>query len=195
VIDRFRRELCGGETPVPCVECNRRSSSATCSAPRASSARSVLATGHYVARAAAGRRPRALSRRDDRARPELFPVRHHARAARLLRFPLGGCRKARRASSRAVRPCDRRQAGQPGHLLRADRALCRRDRAAAAGRRAPGDIVDLAAACSAVTTASFISPSASGRAWIRRARAALCGAARSRTRRVVVGPRARSRQR
>ena len=44
--------------------------------------------------------------------------------------------KARDARARArVRPCHRRQARQTGHLLRAARALCRRDRAAAAGRR------------------------------------------------------------
>ena len=38
VIDRFADSYLAGETPVPCIECNRRSSSATCSRPRANSA-------------------------------------------------------------------------------------------------------------------------------------------------------------
>ena len=64
-------------------------------------------------------------------------------------------------SSPAIRPGGRRQARQPGHLLRADRPLHRRDRtislAAAAGdRRYDGKVL-------AATTASSISPSASGR--------------------------------
>ena len=38
VIDNFADSYASGETPVPCVECNRRSSSAICWRPRASSA-------------------------------------------------------------------------------------------------------------------------------------------------------------
>jgi hypothetical protein len=47
--------------------------------------------------------PSCTARRSG-ARPELFPVRHHARAARFLRFPLGDlpkppCAKSRRAAA------------------------------------------------------------------------------------------------
>ena len=52
-----------------------------------------------------------------------------------LRFPLGAMTKAEtRAGGARARPRRRRQARQPGHLLRAERPLCRRDRAAEAGR-------------------------------------------------------------
>ena len=71
-----------------------------------------------------GRRiARAGLRRRCRARPELFPVRHHARAARLPALSAGrhdqgrGARAGARASASS-----RRQARQPGHLLRAARA-------------------------------------------------------------------------
>ncbi len=71
---------------------------------------------------AAGRRPRALPRARGGARPELFPVRHHARAAR---SPALSARRARQGGdARAGAPLragGRRQARQPGHLLRADR--------------------------------------------------------------------------
>ena len=54
-----------------------------------------------------------------------------ASSSSILRFPLGERGQAGDARARApLRPRRRRQARQPGHLLRADRALHRRDRAA-----------------------------------------------------------------
>ena len=66
----------------------------------------------------------ALPRRRQGARPELFPVRHHARAARLSAI------SARRPEEgRDAEACPRfglpvaDEVGQPGHLLRADGPL------------------------------------------------------------------------
>ena len=98
----------------------------------------MLATGHYVAsRRRRPRRPRALSRRRSRARPELFPVRHHPRAARrCCASRSAGCRSRRCGRSRgefglavADKPDSQDICFVP------DGPLQRHDRAAAAGRR------------------------------------------------------------
>ncbi len=59
-----------------------------------------------------------------------------ARSWSIALFPLGDMpdKAAVRAPGRAPRAGGRRQAGQPGHLLRARRQLCRRRRQAAPGR-------------------------------------------------------------
>ncbi len=134
VIDRFADSYAAGETPVPCIECNRSIKFADLLGTARDLGAQVLATGHYVVNRRLPDGSHALYRaHDERARPELFPVRHHARAAR--RAALSARRAAEAAGARAcarVRPRDRRQAGQPGHLLRADRALRRHRRAAEA---------------------------------------------------------------
>ncbi len=84
VIDRFAESYVAGETPVPCVACNQSikfrdllDTAQSNSARRCHGDRPL----RRVARAAR-RRPRAVPRARGRARPELFPVRHHARATR-----------------------------------------------------------------------------------------------------------------
>ena len=127
---------------------------------------------------------RAISRRRSRDGPILFSVRDAGRAARVLRFPLGGLRQARGARRRrALCLAHRGQAGQPGHLLRPRRLTPRRREACA--RAPPGP----ARSCTSrprprrATTAGSTSPSASA------------GASPSPTRErlFVVAPRARSR--
>ena len=84
----------------------------------------------------AGRRPRALPGARGGARPELFPVCHHARAARFPALSPGRVQQVRDPRTRApLRPVGRRQAGQPGHLFRAVRQVHRGDRASQARRR------------------------------------------------------------
>ena len=96
-------------------------------------------------RRGAGDRPLRPPRRRARTGPELHRAADPARDQSyflfattreqldFLRFPLGGLPKAEtRALAAALRPAGRRQARQPGHLLRAERPLCRRDREAAA---------------------------------------------------------------
>ena len=84
VIEKFAESYLAGETPIPCVECNRTVKFRDLLGLARDLNADALATGHYVAsRAAAGRRPRTPSRPRSGPGPELLPVRHHSRAARL----------------------------------------------------------------------------------------------------------------
>ena len=106
VIDRFAESYVAGETPVPCIDCNQSIKFRDLLDDRAR-ARRAGAGDRPLRRlaAAAGRRPRALSRARRGARPELFPVRHHARAARLAAL------SARRAAPRPRRASWRAASG------------------------------------------------------------------------------------
>ena len=103
--------------------------------------RSPPGTTSSANRRAAGRRSTAAT---DRGRDQsyfLFATTRDQLA--FLRFPLGRLTKAEtRAIAGRLGSTDRREEGQPGHLLRAVGRLRRRDRAASAGGAAPGDIVD-----------------------------------------------------
>ena len=84
VIDNFADSYALGETPVPCIECNRSVKFRDLLKTARELGATALATGHYVASRRMPRRiARAGLRRRRRSRPELFPVRDHARAARL----------------------------------------------------------------------------------------------------------------
>ena len=85
VIDNFAESYASGETPVPCIECNRSVKFRDLLSTARELGAQALATGHYVVVAslcADGSRALHL-RRGCRSRPELFPVCDHARAARL----------------------------------------------------------------------------------------------------------------
>src|ERR1041384_1792093 len=102
VIDNFADSYALGETPVPCIECNRSVKFRDLLKTARELGAQALATGHYVA---SPRRAEA-----EAARLPPLPARRHAQAgAARPRAPLRsrGCRQAR----------------QPGHLLRADRPL------------------------------------------------------------------------
>ncbi len=134
VIERFADSYAAGETPVPCIECNRSIKFDHLLGDRAA-ARRARAGHRPLRRFARARRrlARAALRQGCRPRPELFPVCDDGRAAR--RRPLSARRHDQGRDARAcaaLRPVRRRQARQPGHLLRADRPLHRRDRAAEA---------------------------------------------------------------
>ena len=84
VIDSFADSYAAGETPVPCIECNRSVKFRDLLDDRARTWRRGAC--HRALRGVAphgGRIARAGLRRRRRSRPELFPVRDHARAARL----------------------------------------------------------------------------------------------------------------
>ena len=103
VIDRFAESYIAGETPVPCVECNMSIKFHDLLDHRARPRRRGAGDRplRRLARACLGR-PRALPRARGRARPELFLVRHHARAARHLALSARRTRRSpRRATSRA----------------------------------------------------------------------------------------------
>jgi len=96
VIDRFTESYAAGETPVPCVECNRSIKFADLLATARELGARVLATGHYVRnlRLADGRR--ALYRAEESERDQsYFLFATTAEQLDLLRFPLGGLPKAR----------------------------------------------------------------------------------------------------
>jgi tRNA-specific 2-thiouridylase len=90
VIDRFTQSYLDGETPIPCVECNRSIKFRDLLDTARDLGADVLATGHYVAsrRLADGRR--ALHRAADPDRDQsYFLYATTAGQLDLLRFPLG----------------------------------------------------------------------------------------------------------
>ncbi len=112
VIDSFAESYAAGETPVPCIECNRSVKFRDLLSTARELGAQALATGHYVSSRRSRRRiARAALRRRCRSRPELFPVCDHARAARL--HPLSARRHDQARGARAgaaLRPHGRRQA-------------------------------------------------------------------------------------
>ena len=123
-----------------------RSSSAICLQTARDLGAKVLATGHYVASRALPGGGRALYRAPrSGARPELFPVRHHAASSsNCLRFPLGDRTKAetRELARRFGLPVADKQDSQDicfvpsGHYADVIERL-------RPGAAAPGEIVDL----------------------------------------------------
>ena len=194
VIDEFADAYLAGATPVPCIRCNERVKFRDLLETARDLEADCMATGHYVRRVDGPGRAGAAPRGRPGARPELLPVRHHPRrsstscASRSASSVQGGDAGA----GRALRPAGRRQAGQPGHLLRAERLLCRGDRAAAPGRgRARRDRAPRRPGARAPRGGHPLSPSASA------AGSASAAASRSScvrldpaARQVVVGPRA-----
>jgi tRNA-specific 2-thiouridylase len=90
VIDRFAQSYADGETPIPCVECNRSIKFRDLLATARELGADVLATGHYVAsrRLADGRR--GLFRAADPDRDQsYFLYATTPEQLELLRFPLG----------------------------------------------------------------------------------------------------------
>ena len=108
VIDRFRRQLrARARRRCPASPATRRSSSPICSRPRASSAPTALATGHYV-RSRAGRRAaaRCIAPADLERDQSYFLFATTQEQLDFLRFPLGDLTKAEtRAHRRASSGC------------------------------------------------------------------------------------------
>ena len=124
VIADFADSYAAGETPVPCVRCNQTVKFADLTALAQGLGCERLATGHYVRRIDGPDGAGTASRRRPGARPELVPVRHHARAA--CAYAVSAGRDGRQAGGarrgRAARAAGGGEAGQPGHLLRRRRA-------------------------------------------------------------------------
>ena len=107
VMSSFAESYAAGETPIPCVTCNQQIKFRDLLDTAKELGADALATGHYIQRREGASRPRACARRRCRARPELFPVRHHAaRSSSYLRFPARrhaeGARCARSRASLAL---------------------------------------------------------------------------------------------
>src|SRR4051795_11764111 len=96
VIDRFAESYAAGETPVPCVECNRSIKFADLLGTARELGASVLATGHYVRNVRLADGSRALYRAHDPDRDQSYFLFATAREQLdVLRFPVGGLPKAR----------------------------------------------------------------------------------------------------
>lgn len=95
VIDNFVESYLQGETPIPCVECNRSVKFRDLLATARELGASALATGHYVASRADGAGGRALYRAADPDRDQsYFLYATTSEQLNLLRFPLGDMGKA-----------------------------------------------------------------------------------------------------
>jgi tRNA-specific 2-thiouridylase len=95
VIDRFAQSYADGETPIPCVDCNRHVKFADLLDTARSLGADVLATGHYVASRTGGNGHRALYRPVDADRDQsYFLFATTPEQLDLLRFPLGTMTKA-----------------------------------------------------------------------------------------------------
>ena len=117
-----------GETPVPCVTCNRTVKFADLLSRARDLDAAALATGHYIESRA---RTEGSGRRDlftpaDMDRDQsyfLFATTQDQ--IDFLRFPLGRLSKPEtRAIASGLGLVGGRQARQPGHLLRAGGPLC-----------------------------------------------------------------------
>jgi tRNA-specific 2-thiouridylase len=94
VIDRFAESYLAGETPIPCVECNRTVKFRDLLDMARSLEADVLATGHY-ARTAAVPGGRGLFRAADPDRDQSYFLYATTREQlAMLRFPLGGMPKS-----------------------------------------------------------------------------------------------------
>ncbi len=147
VIADFADSYAAGETPVPCVRCNQTVKFADLTALARGLGAERLATGHYVRRIDGPDGAGTAPRRRPGARPELVPVRHHARPAWLRAVPAGrdagqgrgararprgwGCRSrpSRTARTSASSPSGhyaetvvrlRPDAGEPGEIVSGD---------------------------------------------------------------------------
>jgi tRNA-specific 2-thiouridylase len=90
VIDRFAQSYADGETPIPCVDCNRHVKFADLLDTARGLGADVLATGHYVASRAAANGRRAMYRPVDADRDQsYFLFATTSGQLNLLRFPLG----------------------------------------------------------------------------------------------------------
>src|SRR4051794_12042978 len=96
VIDRFAASYAAGETPVPCVECNRAIKFADLLGTARELGARVLATGHYVVNRRLADGTRALHRALETERDQSYFLFATTREQLdVLRFPLGSLPKAK----------------------------------------------------------------------------------------------------
>ncbi|MCO5091553.1 tRNA 2-thiouridine(34) synthase MnmA [Bosea sp. (in: a-proteobacteria)] len=95
VIERFAESYLAGETPIPCVECNRTVKFRDLLDLAKELGADALATGHYVVSRALGNGHRGLYRAADASRDQsYFLYATTQEQLDLLRFPLGQIEKA-----------------------------------------------------------------------------------------------------
>jgi tRNA-specific 2-thiouridylase len=95
VIERFAESYLAGETPIPCVECNRTVKFRDLLGMARELGADALATGHYVVSKPLANGRRGLFRAADPARDQSYFLYATTQAQLdLLRFPLGHIEKA-----------------------------------------------------------------------------------------------------
>jgi len=95
VIDRFADSYLAGETPIPCVECNRTVKFADLMRTAVEIGAHVLATGHYVASRPLPDGRRGLFRAADPDKDQTYFLYATTQPQLdMLRFPLGGMTKS-----------------------------------------------------------------------------------------------------
>ncbi|MGZ5866577.1 MAG: tRNA 2-thiouridine(34) synthase MnmA [Xanthobacteraceae bacterium] len=95
VIDRFAESYVAGETPVPCIECNRAIKFRDLLGTARELGAKVLATGHYVSSRRLADGSRALYRAREEGRDQSYFLFATTREQLdMLRFPLGDQTKA-----------------------------------------------------------------------------------------------------
>src|SRR6187200_1045974 len=95
VIDRFADSYAAGETPVPCIDCNRAIKFRDLLETARELGAKVLATGHYVASRRLTDGSRALYRAREEGRDQSYFLFATTREQLdMLRFPLGDQSKA-----------------------------------------------------------------------------------------------------
>jgi len=96
VIDRFAESYAAGETPVPCIECNRSIKFADLLGTARELGARVLATGHYVVNRRGADGSQTLHRAQDSERDQSYFLFATTREQLgMLRFPLGALPKPR----------------------------------------------------------------------------------------------------
>ena len=99
VIERFAESYLAGETPIPCVECNRTVKFRDLLGLARELGADALATGHYVVSRALANGHRGLFRAADEARDQSYFLYATTQdQLDLLRFPLGEIDKAQTRS-------------------------------------------------------------------------------------------------
>lgn len=100
VIDRFVESYMAGETPVPCIECNRKIKFRDLLSTAKDLGGAALATGHYIVSRALPDGRRAMYRAFDPDKDQsYFLYGTTQEQLQMLRFPLGGMDKS---STRAI---------------------------------------------------------------------------------------------
>ena len=140
VVEEFADAYLAGATPVPCIRCNERVKFRDLLETARTSTPTAWRPG-TTSGASTGRRGRSCTAPPTRRRDQsYFLFSTTPRAARLPALPARRARVEGRdaGAGGALRAAGGGQAGQPGHLLRAERLLCRGDREAAARRGRAG---------------------------------------------------------
>ena len=141
VIDYFINSYVTGQTPNPCIECNRYIKFGALLDFALGKGATKIVTGHY-ARVVNENGRYLVKRADDPAKDQSYVLwRLSQKQLSHINFPLAGIARGARAC-RLARACHGKKAGEPRHLLYSRHGLCRLHRKDRRLHIPPGDFVD-----------------------------------------------------